>query len=301
MQPTLDPSARPASLGRYAPAQAARSPVRLTRGIVIHAALLFWMAVVVFPFVWLIYTSFKTDRQIFFNPWLLPSTWRVDNYARAWVGAHVGTFFINSAIVVGSSLVLTILFSAMTAYVLARYEFPGRQAVTYAFMAGMTFPVFLALVPLFFLVRSLGLINSLPGLAIVYVAYSLPFSIFFLFGFFRTLPTELSEAAIIDGANQQQVFWLVMLPLAQPGLITVAIFNFLGQWNQYILPLVLIQDSAKYVLTQGLAYLAIQQYYTNDWSGLFAALVIVMIPTLLVYTIFQGRLTRGITVGALKG
>jgi N-acetylglucosamine transport system permease protein len=301
MQPILDPSARPVTLGRYASAQAVHSPVALIRGIFIHAVLLFWMAIVVFPFIWLIYTSFKTDRQIFFNPWLLPSTWRVDNYVRAWVGAHVGTFFINSIIVVGFSLVLTILFSAMAAYVLARYEFPGRQVVTYTFMAGMTFPVFLALVPLFFLVRSLGLISSLPGLIIVYVAYSLPFSIFFLFGFFRTLPTELSEAAIIDGASQQQVFWRIMLPLAQPGLITVAIFNFLGQWNQYILPLVLIQDSAKYVLTQGLAYMAIQQYYTNDWSGLFAALVIVMIPTLLVYTIFQGRLTRGITVGALKG
>lgn len=273
----------------------------LVRRIVVHFVLALWFVIVVFPFIWLIYTSFKTDKQIFFSPWLLPSTWHLDNYVRAWVGAHIGTFFFNSLVVVTFSLVLTVLFSAMTAYVLARFDFPGRQIITYAFMAGMTFPVFLALVPLFFVVRSFGLISSLPGLVIVYVAYSLPFSIFFLIGFFRSLPSELAEAAIIDGASQQQIFWRIMLPLAQPGLLTIAIFNFLGQWNQYILPLVLIQDSAKYVLTQGLAYMAIQQYYTNDWSGLFAALVIVMIPTILVYAVFQGRLTRGITVGALKG
>lgn len=273
---------------------------RLQRGG-IQVVLFAWLIIVVFPFIWLIYTSFKTDKQIFFSPWLLPRVWHVDNYVRAWYGAHIGTFFINSIIVVAFALILTTLLSAMTAYVLARFDFPGRQIVTYGFMAGLTFPVFLALIPLFFLVRSLGMIDSLGGLVLVYTAYSLPFSIFFLIGFFRGLPSELAEAAIIDGAGQQQVFWQIMLPLAQPGLITIAIFNFLGQWNQYILPLVLIQDASKYVLTQGLAYLAIQQYYTNDWSGLFAALVIVMIPTILVYAVFQGRLTKGITVGALKG
>jgi N-acetylglucosamine transport system permease protein len=288
------------AVGRRAVARPS-SARELVLKVVKHVVLAFWFLLVVFPFIWLIYTSFKTDRQIFFSPWLLPSTWHVDNYVRAWVGAHIGTFFVNSVIVVAVSLVFTILLSAMAAYVLARFEFPGRQVVTYAFMAGMTFPVFLALVPLFFVVRSFGLISSLPGLAVVYIAYSLPFSIFFLIGFFRGLPSELAEAATLDGASQQQLFWQVMLPLAQPGLVTVAIFNFLGQWNQYILPLVLIQDSTKYVLTQGLAYLAIQQYYTNDWSALFAALVIVMIPTILVYAVFQGRLTRGITVGALKG
>lgn len=300
MNPNAGPTPSTASIKQPTARQSIRFPQLILRTLT-HFVLALWFLIVVFPFLWLIYTSFKTDKQIFFSPWLLPSTWHLDNYVRAWVGAHIGTFFFNSVVVVAFSLVFTILFSAMTAYVLARFDFPGRQIITYAFMAGMTFPVFLALVPLFFVVRSFGLISSLPGLVVVYVAYSLPFSIFFLIGFFRSLPSELAEAAIIDGASQQQIFWRIMLPLAQPGLLTIAIFNFLGQWNQYILPLVLIQDSAKYVLTQGLAYMAIQQYYTNDWSGLFAALVIVMIPTILVYAVFQGRLTRGITVGALKG
>lgn len=300
----MNPEIQSTESARVAPAGAVRARASLAdqvRKIIVHVILLAWLLIVVFPFIWLIYTSFKTDKQIFFSPWLLPHTWHLDNYVRAWYGAHIGTFFVNSIVVVMFALFFTLLFSAMTAYVLARYEFPGRQLITYIFMAGMTFPVFLALVPLFFVVRDIGLIDSLPGLIVVYVAYSLPFSIFFLIGFFRGLPSELADAAIMDGASQHQVFWQIMLPLAQPGLLTIGIFNFLGQWNQYILPLVLIQDASKYVLTQGLAYLAIQQYYTNDWSALFAALVIVMVPTILVYAIFQGQLTNGITVGALKG
>jgi N-acetylglucosamine transport system permease protein len=168
-------------------------------------------------------------------------------------------------------------------------------------MAGMLFPVFLALIPLFFLVKDLSMLNTFQGLILVYVAYSLPFSVFFMTGFFRTLPSELHEAAIIDGANQYQVFFQIMLPLAQAGLISIGIFNFLGMWNQYLLPVVLMTDPTKYVLTQGLAYMLHQQYYQNDWSALFAAVTMIMVPTLLVYIIFQNQIQKGITVGALKG
>jgi N-acetylglucosamine transport system permease protein len=145
------------------------------------------------------------------------------------------------------------------------------------------------------------MLNTYQGLILVYVAYSLPFSVFFMTGFFRTLPSELHEAAIIDGANQYQVFFQIMLPLAQAGLISIGIFNFLGMWNQYLLPVVLMTDPKQYVLTQGLAYMLHQQYYQNDWSALFAAVTMIMIPTLLVYVLFQNQIQKGITVGALKG
>jgi N-acetylglucosamine transport system permease protein len=145
------------------------------------------------------------------------------------------------------------------------------------------------------------MLSTYHGLILVYVAYSLPFSVFFLTGFFKTLPSELHEAGIIDGANQYQVFLNIMLPLAQPGLLSIGIFNFLGMWNQYLLPLVLMTDAKRYVLTQGLAYMLHQQYYKNDWSALFAAVSMIMVPTLLVYVIFQGQIQKGITVGALKG
>ncbi len=278
------------------------SAIRAVVGrVLIQLIMLAWTVGVVFPMVWLIYSSLKTDQEIFFNPWSLPSVPRWDNFSRAWVKAHIGTYFVNSLIVVLPSLFFTLLLSSMAAYILARFPFPGNRVMLYVFMSGMMFPVFLALVPLFFLVKDLGMLNTYQGLILVYIAYSLPFSIFFLTGFFKTLPSELHEAAIIDGANQYQVFFRVMLPLAQPGLVSIGIFNFLGMWNQYILPLVLMSDPNRYLLTQGLSYMLHQQYYLNDWSGLFAAVTLVMIPTVVVYAIFQGRIQKGITVGALKG
>jgi len=256
---------------------------------------------VIFPFVWMIFTAFKTNSEILFSPWDLPASLQWRNFSNAWNNAHIGRYVMNSLIVIAMSLTGTLLVSAMAAYVIARFEFPGNRVIFYIFMAGLMFPVFLGLVPLYFLMGDLGIKDTYHGLALVYIAYSLPFTIFFLVGFFRTLPGEVAEAAIVDGANQYQVFFQIMLPMAKPGLIAMGIFNFLGQWNQYLLPLVLMQDESKRVLSQGLGMLAIQQGYQNDYGALFAAMTITMVPTLVVYIIFQKRLESGLTAGALKG
>lgn len=283
-------------LVRYRPSNA-----EIAGKVLLNAVLVFWAVIVIFPMVWLIYTSFKSDQEIFFSPWTLPATPQWDNFRRGWFDARIGEFFLNSFIVVLPSLAGILFLSSMTAYVLARFPFPGNRVLFYTFLAGMLFPTFLALIPLFFLVRNLGMSSTYHGLILVYIAYSLPFSVFFLTGFFKTLPSELHEAGIIDGANQYQVFFLIMLPLAQPGLVSIGIFNFLGMWNQYLLPLVLMTDAKRYLLTQGLAYMLHQQYYRNDWSALFAAVTMIMVPTLIVYIIFQNQIQKGITVGALKG
>jgi len=267
----------------------------------IYVFLSFWALMVVLPMLWVIFSSFKTDKEIFFSPWLPPAKLMWDNFARAWSDAYIGRYFYNTLIVILPAIFFTLLFSAMAGYVLARYAFPGNRFIFFGFMSGMLFPVMLALVPLFFLLQSFKILNTHFGLILVYIAYSLPFTVFFLTGFFKTLPTELLEAAVIDGANNFQVFFLVAIPLAQNGLVSMGIFNFLGMWNQYILPLVLLNTSDKYVLSQGLAFLQHQQRYQSDWSGLFAAIVIVMLPTLIVYVIFQNQIQRGLTVGALKG
>jgi N-acetylglucosamine transport system permease protein len=267
----------------------------------LYAFLTFWLVVVVFPLVWVVVTSFKTDQEIFFSPWLPPAKLMFDNFVRAWSKAMIGQYFFNTLIVLIPAIFFTLVFSTMAGYVLARFVFPGNRIIFYAFMGGMLFPVMLALVPLFFLLQSFKIIDSHFGLVLVYIAYSLPFTIFFMTGFLKTLPTELLEAAIIDGAGQYQLFFDIVIPLSKNGLVSMGIFNFLGQWNQYILPLVLLTSSSKYVLSQGLAFLQHQQRYQSDWSGLFAAIVIVMVPTLLVYTIFQNQIQRGLTVGALKG
>ena len=263
--------------------------------------LILWAVLVIFPFVWMLVTAFKTDQEILFSPWRLPHALQWDNFARAWTKAHIGRYFFNTIVVLAGSLTGTLIISAMAAYVLARFNFPGRTFLFYLFIAGMMFPVFLALVPLFFLVKDLHMTATYQGLILVYIAYSLPFTIFFLTGFFKTLPSEVGEAAIVDGASQYRVFFDIMLPMAKPGLIAMGIFNFLGQWNQFLLPLVLMPDAKKYLLSQGLAFLAIQQGYQNDYGALFAAMVITMLPTLVVYILFQKRLESGLTAGALKG
>jgi N-acetylglucosamine transport system permease protein len=261
----------------------------------------FWAVLVIFPFLWMIMTAFKTNSEILFSPWNLPDTLQWQNFQNAWTDAHIGRYVWNSLVVIAMSLTGTLLVSAMAAYVIARFEFPGNRILFYLFMAGLMFPVFLGLVPLYFLMSDLHIKDTYYGLALVYIAYSLPFTIFFLVGFFKTLPGEVAEAAIVDGASQFQTFFQIMLPMAKPGLIAMGIFNFLGHWNQYLLPLVLMQDESKRMLSQGLGMLAIQQGYQNDYGALFAAMTITMVPTLIVYILFQRRLESGLTAGALKG
>ena len=271
----------------------------------IYLVLTFWFLLVVFPMLWSIMSSFKTDQEIFFSPWALPKVLMFQNFSRAWVKARIGAYLVNTLGIVIPSLFFTLLLSAMVSYVLARFEFRGRTVITYLFLLGMIFPIFLALVPLYFTMQQLHLLDTYQGLIMVYVAFSLSFTTFFLTNFFRTLPRELGEAALMDGANQYQIFFQVYLPLASPGLVTMGIFNFLGQWNQYILPNTLMitntDDVTHYVLSQGLYYLQSQQFYQNDWSGLFAAVTIVMVPTLIVYLIFNDRIEKGMTAGAIKG
>jgi N-acetylglucosamine transport system permease protein len=265
-----------------------------------HGMLVLWAVMVVMPLVWAVMTSFKDDKSIFSSPWALPDKLHFDNWSRAWTDAHMGDYFFNTILVVGGSLIGTLVLGSMAAYVLARFEFPGNRFIYYLFIGGMSFPIMLALVPLFYVVNNMGLLNTIHGLILVYIAYSLPFTVFFLTAFFRTLPTSVAEAAFVDGASHTRTFFQIMLPMAKPGLVSVGIFNFLGQWNQYMLPTVLNTDPDKRVLTQGLVQLAASQGYKGDWSGLFAGLVMAMLPVLAAYIVFQRQVVQGLTAGAVK-
>jgi N-acetylglucosamine transport system permease protein len=301
-----------------APPAAPSRPRRRTPGVGIGESainllngtfLLLWALITTLPLVWAIVSSFKTNAEFLSDPFALPDAAQFENFARAWTVANIGQYFLNSVIVVAISLPLTMLLGAMAAYVLARYEFPGNRLVYYGFVGGMIFPVFLALVPLFFVVRNLSGVpvigqflglNSHLSLALVYVAFSLPFTVFFLTAFFRTQPTSIAEAAIVDGCSHFGLFFRVMLPMAKPGLISIGLFNVLGQWNQYVLPVVLMNEGDKKVLAQGLAALAISQGYRGDWTALFAGLVIALLPVLIVYILFQRQVQAGLTAGVLK-
>lgn len=297
-----------------------------------YAFLLAYLAAVVFPIFWVLYTSAKTTQQIYASPFGLPKVVTApslasagplfENYGKALVGSHFALFFLNSVYVVGISLFLILALGSAAAYVLARFEFRGRNTVYYLFLSGLLIPMQLILIPLFFqfsdmgewltrtfapLAKALGLNLTISlhdshfGLILIYVAASLPFTVFTLTAFFRTLPGELREAARIDGASEYRTFFTVMMPLAKPGIVTVAIFNFLGLWNEYLFALVFLSNEKLKTIPLGLASISMQAQYKSDFGLLFAALVIAMLPTILVYVILQEKLTKGITVGALKG
>jgi len=272
-----------------------------------HLMLVPWALVVLVPLVWILASSLKTNEEIYNDPFGLPGELRLGVYVDAWRQANIGAFFTNTVIVVSGGVVLTMLLSVMTAYVMARYPFPGSRALYWLYLVGMTFPVFLAIVPLVRIVQALGLFASNLGLVLVYAAFSLPFSIFFLTGFFRTLPKELAEAAFLDGAGHFGVFFRIMLPLARPGLISIGVFNVLGQWNQFLLPQVLNpqqdEERSNFVLSQGLAALALGENYETSptsMAQLFAGLIISLLPVLIVYVLFQRQVQEGLSAGALK-
>jgi N-acetylglucosamine transport system permease protein len=270
-----------------------------------HGFLVTWGILVTLPLVWAVVQSVRSDREILSDPWGLPTSLHWDNFARAWTTSHIGSYFLSTLIVVCGGVFLTMLLGSMAAYVLARYPFRGNRFIYYLFVAGLTVPIFLALIPLFFVVRNTVGLNTYYGLILVYVGYSLPFTVFFLHAFFRTLPTAVAESAAVDGAGHARIFFQVMLPMAKPGLVSVGIFNVLGQWNQFVMPQVLMQpqsgfDADRSVLAQGLVALAIQQGYRSDWSALFAGMTIAMLPILVVYVIFQRQVQTGLTGATLK-
>ncbi len=277
-----------------------------------HVILIVWSVITGLPILWVLMSSVKTDSEIFVDSWRPPAALQFDNYARAWNEAQFGNYFLNSLIVVGLSTVIVMIIGAMVSYVLARYQFVGRRVLNLAFVGAMALPVFLAVIPLFGVMKQLGasmqaaglpfgVLGTYHGLIAVYVAYAMPFTVFFLTGFFASLPNELSEAAFIDGCGHFKTYFFVMLPLARPGIVSITIFNAVGLWNQYLLPLFLNNDNpGLYVVTQGLAKLAGDSQYGSDFSGLFAGLVISMAPVLILYVIFQKQIQAGMTAGALK-
>jgi N-acetylglucosamine transport system permease protein len=257
--------------------------------------------IVVFPMVWLGYTAFKSTSELFASAWALPVEWKLDNFVEAWTEAQIGDFFWNSIFVTISTLMVQLFLGAMASYALAKYRFRGQNLIYYGFLAGLMFPIFLGLVPLFFLVKGLGLLDTYLGIILVYAAFGLPFTVFVLTAFFRTIPTTIMEAGIMDGCGHFTLFLRVMLPLAKPGLTTVGIFTFISIWNEYILALVLLSSSHLRTLPLGIAILQFVQFYEVDFGALFAGLVIVMLPTLVCYIVLQEQITKGITVGAVKG
>jgi N-acetylglucosamine transport system permease protein len=259
-----------------------------------------WAAFTIFVILWVIISSFKSNSEVFRDVFNFPKSWQFENYVKAWKSSNFGVYFKNSVIYTLLSTLGILLVSSPAAYALTRLKFKGQKFLLSTFVAGMGIPFSLVIIPLFVIMTRLGLISTTPGLVIIYISLSIPFTVYLLTGFYYSLPKELEEAACLDGCNDFQVFRYVMMPLTSPGLITAAIFNGIGLWNEYQLVLVFMGDSTKRNLALGLYSMQNAMEYTGNWVGLFAGVCIIMIPTILLYIFLSEKMISGITMGAVK-
>ncbi len=265
------------------------------------------------PVAWVFLASVKQNSEFYGNPWALPKGLYWQNFVDAWNTAKMGDYMLNSVIVTALALVLLLVVALPAAYCLARFKFKGSKFLNMLFMAGLFINVNYIVVPIFLMLRDgdvwvkklFGegfLLNNLVVLAVVYASTALPFTIYLLSGYFQTLAHDYEEAAYIDGAGYSATMWKIIFPMAKPSIITVILFNFLSFWNEYIISMTLM-SSAKgpKTLPVGLLNLMQAQQSAAQYGIMYAGLVIVMLPTLILYICVQNKLTQGMTVGGLKG
>ena len=275
--------------------------------IFIYIVLILVALSIIVPVGWVFLASLKENAEFYQNPWSLPAGLYFENFARAWREAHMGEYFLNSVIVTAMALGILLVVALPAAYVLARYRFGGRKLLRTLFMGGLFINVSYIVVPIFLMLVDAGnllgspvFLNSRFVLALVYASTALPFTIYLLSSYFQTLPKEYEEAAYVDGSGYMQTMIRVMIPMARPSVITVILFNFLSFWNEYIIALTLMtQDRAK-TLPVGLMNLMKAQNAAAQYGQMYAGLVMVMLPTLILYILVQKKLTQGMNVGGLK-
>jgi N-acetylglucosamine transport system permease protein len=260
---------------------------------------------VIFTFVligWVFFASLSTSAEIFSDHmFTFQSGLHFENYVKAWTTQRVSVFFMNSLLYTAVSCTAIILISSPAAYILSRYSFPGRGLIQSMFAAALGIPVIMIIMPLFGLVSTMRLTNNRWVLMFLYTAMNVPFGIFFLLAFFKNLSFTYEEAAAIDGCSPFGTFWRIMLPLVQPGIITVSIFNFITIWNEYFMSLIFANRSAVRPVAVGLYSMIQSMRYTGDWGGMFASVVIVFLPTFVLYILLSEKIIKGVTAGAIKG
>lgn len=266
----------------------------------IAIAVLMWgyAAIVLAPLALVVVNSMRSTRDIFRDPIGLPESFNVDSYITAWNEASFSRYFANSLGITVASVVLATGTAVLAAYVLGRYKFRGSSLLAVFFLSGLLLPFRLAILPLFLLLQSLGLVDTRFGLILVYAATGIPFSVFILSAFFRQLPVELTEAARIDGAGEFTIFSRVMLPLVRPALATVAVFQFVPLWNDFFFPLVLLRSTGKWTLPVGMTRFFGE--FQTDWSTLFAGIVITTLPLVILFLFATKQIIAGLTAGVGK-
>lgn len=284
-----------------------REPVNWKKELRLAPGYLILIIWITFTFVllgWVLLASFSTTKEIFSNK-LLDSGLHFENYVKAWINSDVAGIFRNSLVYSIISCTLLIIICAPAAYVLARFIFPGNKLIQTGFVSAMGVPVVMIVLPLFGIVANMGILNHVLSNAVLliflYIGINVPYTTIFLMTFFSNLSRAFEEAAAIDGCPPTKTFWLIMLPMAQPGIITVTIFNFINIWNEYFISLIFANSDQLRPIAVGLYSMINSMKYTGDWAGMFAAVVIVFLPTFILYIFLSEKIIAGVTGGGVKG
>lgn len=277
-----------------------RARQRLLNGL-LRLVLVLVTVVMLYPVFWNIYSSFKTSAEFLGDPFAFPTSLAWDNYLRALEKTNIAGNFKNSLYVVVVSLLLIALLVIPCSYCLARFRFFGSRIMRTLYMSLIFIQVPCIMIPLFLQLNELGWLNKLTPLGLLYAVGQIPFSIFLLTGFMKGIPRDYEEAAMIDGCGYAGILRRIIVPMAKPGIVTVLMLSTMSIWNEYVLALVLLTDPAKQTIPVGVATIYEIQRYATDWGALFAALVLVLVPTALVYAVGQKYLIEGVNMGGVKG
>lgn len=251
----------------------------------------------VYPLIWMVFYSLKTNNEIFIsNPFGPPSALRIENYELALSAFNVPVYFLNSIIVSVATVAITLTLAVMFGYATARLQWRGRDAARLFVVIGLFIPAEVILIPISQLIRDMGLSDTLPGLIIPYVAFNLAFASLIFYGFCRTIPLQMEEAAFIDGATMQQSFTRIILPLLKPAMATTLIFIFLAAWNEFTLALIIIRSEGLKTLPLGLLYF--RGEFATNWGATGAALTLASIPTVVLYLLISQHVEKALTIGA---
>ena len=253
----------------------------------------------IFPFIWVFISSFKTQFQIMSEPLAMPQSWSLVAYVRALTATPIVIFYRNSIILATVSTILTLIIVGMSAYVVAKYTFRGQTLVIVMFSSCLLIPSISLSYPVFRMIKTLGLYDSLAGLVLVNVAFGLPVTFFIMRSYFLTIPRELSESAAIDGAGFARTFISVIVPMAKPAFAAAGTFQFMWVWNEFYFSMLLTSSDECRTLPLSLNYFMAQ--FSADYPAMFAAVIMVVTPTILVYSLMQKQVINGLTAGAVKG
>lgn len=275
------------------------TPGTSVKNIVKIIFLTIYVLVIIYPLLFVFMSSIKTNAEVFARPFALPETWNFSIYPELWIEHQLGMYFANSIYYAFFTVVITVLISAMAAYALVRMKWRLKGFVFMLILFGLMVPIHSEVVPLYIIVNKLGLRNPRFSLLGIYIAFSLPITVFILSGFIRGIPRAMEESAVIEGSGIIGAFFRIILPLMKPALATVVIFNFLTVWNDFFAALIFIGRESQKTIQLGVT--KFQGTFSTDYSTLLAGIIIVIIPSVIVYALVQDKIIEGITAGAVKG